>query len=404
MKLSRKVNKSVSVIESLLTRGITEVIDRNELKKALLSGKKLRIKLGIDPTSPELHIGHSVVLRKLRLFQDLGHTAVLIIGDFTAIVGDPSGKSKTRAPLTKLQVRQNMKTYWKQAQKILSKKNLEIRYNSEWLSKLDFPHLFDLAGLISLNQILEREDFKKRLQSQQSIRMYELFYPLLQAYDSVMTKADVELGGNDQLFNLLMGRTLMERMHITPQNILTTDLLEGTDGKEKMSKSLGNYIAVTDKPNDMFGKVMAVRDELISKYFLLCTDVEEKDIKEIENQIKSGKMNPRDAKLRLAQEIVAFYHGDKKAEVAKKEFIKVFTKKDFPTRISEFELPKSVKNIVDVLIETKLAPSRSQARRLLVQGGVKVDGKVIKDSDYKISETSTIQVGKRHFAKVSYKR
>lgn len=401
MKLLRKPSKAE--LHNLLDRGVTNVVDRAHLESALNSGRQLRIKLGIDPTSSELHLGHGVVLRKLRLFQELGHKAVLIIGDFTAVVGDPSGRVKARIPLTRIQVAKNMKTYLGQAYKILSKKNVEIRYNSEWLKKLNFTRLFELAGLISLNQILERDDFQKRLRQHQSIRTYELFYPILQAYDSVMIKADIELGGNDQLFNLLLGRDLMEKLNMAPQYILTASLLEGTDGKEKMSKSLGNCIALTDAPNDMFGKLMSVRDELIEKYFLLCTDVPEDEIKKIQNGIKAGKLNPRDAKLRLAREIVGIYHGEKVAKKAEEEFTNVFSKKELPSKIPQFKMGKP-RDVVYILVKSGTSNSKSDAWRLIKQGAVTVEGRVITNPKHQIHEDCVLQIGKKRFIKTSFKK
>lgn len=391
-----KIDANPEKIEQLLTRGVTEIIDRENLRTALLSAKKpLRIKLGIDPTSPDLHLGHSVVLRKLREFQRLGHQAILIIGDFTAQIGDPSGRSKTRPSLTPSQIKENMKDYLEQASKVIDIKKTLVRYNSRWLKRMSFVKIYELSFLINAAEILQREDFRKRLEKHESIRVHELFYPMMQALDSIELEADVEIGGNDQLFNNLMGRSLMERLKMKPQNVLTTALLEGTDGKDKMSKSLGNYIGLTDKPNDMFGKVMSVKDELIEKYFKLCTDLSEEEI-------KSLPTNPRDKKVRLAFEIVKLYHGEKEAKKAEAEFRNVFSEKNVPTDIPTIIVKEEQISLIDLMIQTNLIASKSEARRLIEQGGVKIDNEKIQDPSHivLIDKDKTLQVGPRRFVKI----
>ncbi|MES2060092.1 MAG: tyrosine--tRNA ligase [Patescibacteria group bacterium] len=380
-------------IEDILTRGVEDAIVLESIRTKLSSGKKLRIKLGIDPTSPDLHLGHSVVLRKLRAFQDLGHTAVLIIGDFTAVVGDPTGKSATRPALSTETVEKNMKEYISQAGLIIDTKKAEIHHNSDWLAKLPFSEVYRLAAFINVTQILERSDFKNRLQSGSSIKIHEFFYPLMQAYDSVEIKADVELGGNDQLFNNLVGRTLMEKLDLTPQDVLTVSLLEGTDGIAKMSKSLDNYIGLRDKPNDMFGKIMSVPDSLIIKYFNLCTNKETSEIEEI-----SAK-NPRDQKIALAKEIVSMYHGKSVAEKAEKNFIDTFSKKEVPTDIQE--IIGGGKMLSEIFVEAEVIQSKTEFATLIKQGAITNLDTGEKPSDIRISASpATYRIGKHRFLKI----
>ncbi|MEK7094122.1 MAG: tyrosine--tRNA ligase, partial [Patescibacteria group bacterium] len=355
-------------IEQLLTRGVESAVKKEALEKALKGNKKLRVKFGIDPTAPDLHLGHAVVLRKLRAFQNLGHNLVLIIGDFTAQIGDPTGKNKTRPPLTEKEVKQNMKNYLKEAGKIIDLKKAEVHYNSKWLKKLQGGKLIQLLSLISVQQMMERDDFSNRMKAGETIRIHELLYPVMQGYDSVMVKADLECGGSDQTFNLLVGRTLMEKFDMKPQNVLTTPLLEGLDGEKKMSKSLGNYIGLSEAPDQMFGKIMSLPDSLMKKYFELCTNLSDSEIK----NIFSG--SPRDAKVSLAYQITALYHGEKKAKDARDKFDRLFSKrevseKDFST-ISEI----AGGNNVIYVVESKVAKSNSEARRLVEQGGLEVNG------------------------------
>lgn len=388
-------------IKEILERGVEDVIVKEHLEAALRSGKKLRVKFGIDPTSPDLHLGHAVVLRKLKALQELGHTIVLIIGDFTATIGDPSGKSKTRPPLTAEDVGKNMRDYLDHAGKIIDIKKAEVRYNSEWLEKLGGARMLELLSLVSVNQILERDDFAKRLREQQSIRMHELLYPVIQAYDSVMVQADLECGGTDQMFNILMGRTLMERMGKAPQDVLMVPIIEGTDGKEKMSKSLGNYIGISDVPQDMFGKVMSVPDNLILKYFWLCTDVSQDELDDYHKRIEKGA-NPRDIKIELGKKIVALYHSQVAAEEAAAEFEKVFSKKELPEDMPTHALSKNPITLPELLVEAKLSTSKSDAKRLVEQGGVEIAGAVEKDwrKEITFKEGEVVQAGKRKFVKI----
>lgn len=388
-------------IKEILERGVEDVIVKEHLEAALRSGKKLRVKFGIDPTSPDLHLGHAVVLRKLKALQELGHTIVLIIGDFTATIGDPSGKSKTRPPLTAEDVGKNMRDYLDHAGKIIDIKKAEVRYNSEWLEKLGGARMLELLSLVSVNQILERDDFAKRLREQQSIRMHELLYPVIQAYDSVMVQADLECGGTDQMFNILMGRTLMERMGKAPQDVLMVPIIEGTDGKEKMSKSLGNYIGISDVPQDMFGKVMSVPDNLILKYFWLCTNVSQDELDDYHKRIEKGA-NPRDIKIELGKKIVALYHSQVAAEEAAAEFEKVFSKKELPEDMPTHTLSKNPITLPELLVEAKLSTSKSDAKRLVEQGGVEIAGAVEKDwrKEITFKEGEVVQAGKRKFVKI----
>lgn len=382
-------------IAELLNRTLSEVIDRKHLEAALNSGKKLRVKLGIDPTSPNLHIGRAVPLWKLRQFQDLGHTAVFIVGDATGLVGDTSDKDSERPMLSEAQIKANMKGYFDQAFKILDPKKTETHYNSEWLSKLGFFELARMANLFGLHEFESREVISRRMKAGKRVSFHELLYPLMQGYDSVAVKANVELGGTDQRFNLLAGRSIQPLYGQQPQDIMMTNLLEGADGR-KMSSSWGNVINLTDEPNNMFGKVMSVSDELVVKYFEYATRVPMSEVKELEEQLKDGA-NPRDIKKRLAEEIVTLYHGKLVADKASKEWEKVFSRKEKPTDIVEVKV-KSEK-IVDVLVETKLATSKSEAKRLIVQKGVKIDD-VIANETSSVKSGNLIQVGKRKFVKI----
>jgi len=365
------------------------------------------VKLGCDPSKPDLHIGHAVVLKKLRTFQDLGHTAVLIIGDFTGMIGDPSGKNKTRPPLTKEETKINGETYLQQATKILSKENLEIRYNSEWLGEMSFHDVIKLASKYTVAQLLERDDFKKRYTSGTPISVHELLYPLAQAIDSVYVQSDIELGGTDQTFNLLVGREIQREYEQTPQCILTMPILEGTDGVEKMSKSLDNYIALTDTPKEIFGKVMSIPDELIVRYFRYGAFANEEDIASMDAGLKNGTIHPRDAKVKTAQAIVEFYHDKEAAENALREFENIFVKKDIPDEIDEItlELGGAAQPLADVLVASKLAPSKKEARRMIEQGAVQINRERISDAFAKVdfSNKSLIKYGKRKFLYVAVK-
>lgn len=396
-----KIITDENKIKELLSRGMEEVIVKESLEKKLKSGKQLRVKFGIDPTAPDIHLGHTVALRKLKQFQDLGHKIVLIIGDFTAMIGDPSGRSETRKPLTKKEVKNNLKNYLTGAGKIINIKKAEVNYNSKWFGKNVEP-ILELSRAGSIQQVLHRADFQKRISEGRDITLLEALYPLFQGYDSVKVKSNVEIGGTDQKFNLLMGRQIQRHFDLEEQDIITLPLLEGTDGVRKMSKSYGNYIGVAENPNDMLGKIMSLPDYLIGKYFILCTDIADEKLIKMDQDMKSGKLNPRDAKLNLAFEIVKIYHGEKKAQKAKDEFINIFSKKELPTDIEEFKLKNNIVNIIELLCESGLASSRGEAKRLAEQGGVRINNEVEKNwvirREFKGGEI--LQVGKRKFLKI----
>ncbi|MDP2642644.1 MAG: tyrosine--tRNA ligase [Candidatus Peregrinibacteria bacterium] len=388
--------------KNLLERGVVEVIVKEELEKKLNSGKKLRIKFGIDPTGADLHIGHGVVLRKLKQFQDRGDTAILLIGDYTARIGDPTGKSETRKTLTEEQIKENMKHYIEQASKILDLKKLEIRYNSEWFGKMNMAQILELTAKRTVSQMLQREDFKNRLKNNQDISITELLYPLMQGYDSVMLESDVELGGTDQTFNMLVGRDMQKNYGCkTIQDIITVPILEGTDGVEKMSKTYNNYIGFSESPKEIYGKAMSIPDNMIIKYFELATEISFEDLKTIEKALKQGE-NPKNLKMRLARELVALYHDQKSAETAEKEFTEIFSNKGKPEEIEEVKLSGKKHKLVDLLVETKLTTSKGEARRLIEQGGLKVDDEKVSDvnTELDISKERLIQAGKRKFIKV----
>ena len=390
-------------MKDILTRGVAEVIERSHLERALKSKKKLRVKLGIDPTAPDLHLGHAVVLRKLKQFQNLGHKIVLIIGDFTATIGDPAGRVEARKPLTPQEVKRNEKNYLKELGKVLDIKKVEVRHNSEWFLKEGINAALALAKAGTIQQVLHRADFKKRLDEGKDITLLETMYPLFQGYDSVKIKADVELGGTDQLFNILMGRKIQRYFGFPEQDVLTVPLLEGTDGVRKMSKSFGNYIALNDPPAEMFGKLMSIKDNLIIKYFELCTDVPEKKIKGLSRLLKSKKFNPRDAKIILAYEVVSLYHGRAKAKAASEEFERVFKAGELPDEIPQIKLKKKKIGIVNLLVEIGFASSKSAATRLVTQGGVRTNGDRITNPKEIIEipkDGIIIRAGKRKFAEV----
>lgn len=377
-------------MKGLLTSGAVEVIDKDHLEKQLVSGKKLRVKFGIDPTAPDLHLGHTVPLRKLRQFQDAGHKIVLVIGDFTAQIGDPTGRSKERQPLNQKEIKQNVKGYLGQLKKIINVGKADVRYNSEWFLKKGVSLVIEVLKSGTVNQVIQRAEFKKRLDDNQEVTLLESLYPLLQGYDSVEVRADLEIGGTDQKFNLLMGRRAQRHFGMPEQDIMTLPLLEGTDGVRKMSKSYGNYIGLTEKPNMMFGKLMSIPDTLIDKYYELCAGQKRKIA------------DPRDAKLKLAGIIVTAYHGKLAAEKAEKEFIKVVSRKQTPGEIKTIKLKKKNINIVDLIVDAKLAVSKSEARRLIEQRGVKIDAETQSDANKIISLDKPIllQVGKRKFLRV----
>lgn len=374
-----------------LTRGCAEIISQKELQAKLAKGKPLRIKLGVDPTAPDLHLGHMVVLRKLRAFQDQGHQIEFIIGDFTAQIGDPSGRSEARPPLKPQQVWAHAKTYQEQVFKVLDKSQTEVRFNSSWINPLGIPGVLELTRRTSIAQMLKRADFAKRYEKDEPISLLELLYPVFQGYDSVAVQSDVELGGTDQKFNLLMGRELQVEYHQEPQVVMMMPLLEGLDGVRKMSKSYGNYVAFNDPPNDMFGKLMSIPDALMPKYVELLTDLDAKEVL---------ALHPREAKEMIAKTITAGFYGDA-AEEAAANFRKVFTRKEIPADIPEFRTFPGAHPMVDILTMARLATSKNEARRLLEQGAVEVDGKKVAHTDkLELQAPVTIQVGKRRFVRV----
>ncbi len=379
-----------------------ELISEEELARKIEHKKKLRVKLGIDPSAPEIHLGLSVVLRKLRQFQDLGHTAVLVVGDFTGMIGDPSGVSKTRPKLTREQVKKNMAKYREQIFRILVPKKTEFTYNSKWLGKLSMYDFMELTSHYTVARVLERDDFSQRLKEGVPVFMHEIIYPLCQGYDSVAIKADVELGGTDQKFNLLVGRELMRVFDMEPQVVLTMPLLEGTDGVRKMSKSFGNYIGITEPPHEMFGKIMSIPDELIIKYFELTTDAFPHTIEEHHVALREGSANPRDVKFDLAKTLVRMYHSAEMAQTVADEFEKVFSKKELPERLNEYHVAEEELNIVDLLVESGLMSSRGEAKRKMREGAVDIDGQCVKDINYTVKLTNpvVIKAGKRKFLKI----
>lgn len=401
------INEQMEIIRS----GAVEIIPENELVKKLENSKKnnkpLIIKLGADPSRPDLHIGHAVVLNKMRQFQDLGHIATLIIGDFTGMIGDPTGRNKTRPPLSLEEARENGISYLEQATLILNKERLQVRHNSEWLGKMSFREVIDLASKYTVAQLLERDDFSKRYKEGTPISIHELLYPLAQAMDSVAISSDVELGGTDQKFNLLVGREIQRAYGMEPQCILTMPILEGIDGVEKMSKSYNNYIALTDPPDEMFGKVMSIPDKLIGRYLLYAAFEHPKEVEKIQKQIDNNEINPRDAKVSLAMKIVEKYHSKSAAEQALENFERIFKKKELPDEIPEFFLDNSSSslNIQDILVISHLAPSKKEAKRLIEQGGVYINNEKLSDPYAKIdlTEPKIFKVGKRKFLKIKIK-
>lgn len=402
------VNEQLKIIK----KGVAELISENELleklKKSQKENRPLIIKLGLDPTAPDIHLGHTVVLRKLKAFQDMGHQVIIIIGDYTGMIGDPTGKSETRKQLTREEVLKNAETYKTQIFKILDREKTIVRFNSEWLAPLNFADVIKLSAKYTVARMLEREDFKNRFTNNLPISVHEFFYPLMQGYDSVALKADVELGGTDQKFNILMGRTLQKEYGQSDVQIgLFMPILEGTDGIKKMSKSLGNYIGINEEPNDIYGKTMSITDELIVRYFELATDIHPDEIEKMKQQMKDNTVNPRDLKMRLAREIVALYHGEDAAVKAEEHFKSVFQKGALPEEIEEApvnssELTEGKIWIPKLLTITGLAPSNSEARRLLTQGSVKINEEKFEqaNADIEIKDGDIIQVGKRKYAKI----
>lgn len=391
----------------IIKRGVVEIIPEDELvkkiEKSLKTSKSLNIKLGCDPSRPDLHIGHSVVIRKLAQFQELGHQAILIIGDFTGMIGDPSGRNATRPALTLEATRINGNSYFEQASKILHKEKTKIVYNSEWLGKMSFEDVIKLASKYTVARMIERDDFTKRFKAGEPISVHEFLYPLAQAMDSVAIESDVELGGTDQKFNLLVGRDIQREYGIEPQVILTMPLLVGTDGVEKMSKSYDNYIGISDEPSQIFGRTLSIPDNLIYQYFELATNVSNQKLVEVKSQLSNGNTNPRDIKRELARTLVTMYHNQEAAEIAQQEFDNIFINKGLPDEIEEFNVgDKKDINILDLIILVNFAPSKGEARRLLTQGGVSIDGEKISDVQSSISVKSgmILKVGKRKFIKL----
>lgn len=401
------VNEQLDIIR----RGTFEIIPEDDLEKKLAKSYKeglpLNIKLGCDPSRPDLHIGHAVVLRKLAQFQELGHQAILIIGDFTGMIGDPSGRNVTRPALTLEETRKNGESYFEQASKILHKKKTKIVYNSDWLGKMSFEDVIKLSSKYTVARMLERDDFTKRFKSGEPISVHEFLYPLAQAMDSVAIKSDVELGGTDQKFNLLVGRAVQREYGIDPQVILTMPLLIGTDGTEKMSKSYNNYIGISDSPQDIFGKTLSIPDNLIYNYFELATDISNIELKEIKSKLEQTSTNPRDLKRHLARTLVKIYHDTVAAKDAEEEFDRVFIKKEIPDDIPETELKSSVKeiNILELVTTVGFAPSKGEARRLVLQGGVSVNNDRVDDinSTIIIDKDIILKVGKRKFIRIKSK-
>jgi tyrosyl-tRNA synthetase len=384
----------------LLHRGIDELIVADDFEKLIKTGKRLRIKVGFDPTAPDLHLGHTVLLNKARQFQMLGHEVIFLIGDFTAMIGDPSGRNTQRPPMTREQIQENGRTYAQQIYKILDKDLTRVEYNSHWMDKLGAAKLIELASTYTVARMLERDDFEKRFEAKQSIAIHEFLYPLIQGYDSVALEADVELGGTDQKFNLLMGRELQKHFNKAPQIVMTLPLLEGLDGVKKMSKSLGNYIGITDSPTEMFGKLMSVSDTLMWRYFELLSFKGNEEIKALKESVAQGT-NPRDIKILLADEIVTRFHDAAAAKLALEDFQTRFSRNEVPEEMPELTLPAGP--IASVLKEAHLVPSTSEAYRMIDQQGVKVDGERVTDRHLLLEagKTHVLQVGKRKFAKVS---
>ena len=386
-----------------IKRGCEEIIPENQLldklKRSYDSNTPLRVKLGCDPSRPDLHVGHGVVLRKLRHFQDLGHQSILVIGDFTAMIGDPSGRNKTRPQLTLEETKVNAESYINQAGQILDLEKLEIVYNSDWLNKMDFSDVIKLSSHYTVARMLERDDFTKRYQSETPISIHEFMYPLAQGMDSVHLNADIELGGTDQKFNLLVGRDLQKEYDQEPQCVLTLPLLEGTDGQDKMSKSYGNDIGLTDTPQEMYGKTMSITDEMIVKYFRLAADASDEALVKIESNLNNSNYNPRDAKRLLARSLVELYYDSDSALKAEDHFDEVIVNKSIPDDIPEFQIEHET-SLVDAVFLSKVVASKSEVRRLIKQGAVSVDGKKIDDASFSLRSGQVIKIGKRRFLKI----
>lgn len=397
----RVTKKNLQQIYTILNRGTVEVTVKTDLEKKLLSGKKLNIKFGIDPSGADLHLGHMVPIKKLKEFQEMGHNIKLLFGNFTGQIGDPTGKDQTRTIKTQEQLESNAKHYLQQVKTFIDINKIDVVWNADWLKKLNFADIIRLSSNFTVAQMMERDMFQARLKKNAPISVHEFMYPLMQGYDSVALKADVEIGGTDQTFNLLAGRTLQKAYGQRPQDIITVPILEGTDGKIKMGKTTGNYIGVNEEPNEMFGKIMSIPDELIIKYLDLTTEVSAEKIKEVQNAIQAGE-NPRDYKMLLAREIISIYHSKDAAHLAENEFIKIFSNKENPTDIPEKEYDQETLPLINILSETGLTSSKGDARRMIEQGAVKIDGNKASDVNMILSckQGKLIQVGKRKFLRV----
>ncbi len=390
-----------------LKKGTVDLIREEDLRRKLersaKTGKPLRVKLGLDPTAPDIHVGHTVVIRKLKAFQELGHKVIFLIGDFTGMIGDPSGKNITRPPLSREEINANAETYKRQMFKLLDPDKTELRLNGEWMDKFTAADFVKLCAKTTVKQILERDDFTKRMADEKPISLHELLYPLVQGYDSVALSADVELGGTDQKFNLLMGRNLQREFAQEPQVIITTPLLEGLDGVNKMSKSLNNYIGIDELPDQMFGKVMSISDDLMWRYYELLTDLTESEISDLKSEIEIGK-NPRDVKVDLAKSIIKDFHSQDAANAAEEEFSRRFVKKEVPDEIDEIQLLSQTYRLPDLIVASGLVASKGEARRLIEQGGVKINGEKatadVSEIDVKKSESMLLQVGKLKFIRI----
>ena len=397
---------------SYLTKGTVDVIPREDLKarlqKAASTGLKLRVKAGFDPTAPDIHIGHTVLIRKMRHFQQLGHDVIFLIGDFTGLIGDPTGRNSTRPPLTREQINQNAETYKNQIFKLLDPEKTIIDFNARWMNAFTPEDIIRLTAKVTVAQLLERDDFAKRFAGGIPINVHELLYPLVQGYDSVALRADVELGGTDQKFNLLMGREIQRAYGIEPQVIITTPLLEGLDGVNKMSKSLDNYIGITESPDDIYGKVMSISDDLMWRYYELLTDLTPEDVSRLKADVEAGSRHPRDVKSELAKKIVADFHTQAEADRAEAEFIRRFREHQAPTDLEMRSIKAASQKVklVDLLVQLDLAPSKAEARRLISQGGVKLNGEKIVEAQYELDASvikeASLQVGKLKFLKVVF--
>lgn len=410
MELNFEQQEIYKLQKDTLVNGLIDIVPlesfEKKLKESILNNKPLKIKFGLDPTAPDVHLGHTVVINKLKQFQDFGHQIQIIIGDFTGKIGDPSDRDATRKQLTDEEVIYNAKTYFDQISKIIDKENIEVFYNSKWLKQLDLEEILNIASSITLTRLLERKDFTNRFNNNKPIALHEFFYPLMQGYDSVALECDIEIGGTDQLFNLLMGRHMQGHYKQNEQVVLTLPLLEGLDGIQKMSKSKNNYVGIDESPKDMYGKLMSYPDDLMEKYINLVTHYSIENKKALIKNIKQNKIHPKTAKMQIAKHIVTLYHGDKKAEIAEQEFNNVFGRNALPEQIEELELNAGIYNTYEFLTDNlSLFSSKSEARRMISNGGVKINGEKLEETQLKIKleDEMIVQVGKRKFKKIILK-